>query len=396
MKHTYHLGIICLFLLLFSCGNNTENAAIRTGAQNTDAYLSLLEGKKVGILTNHTALIENTHLVDSLSALGVDIQMIFAPEHGFRGDADAGALLDNYHDAKTGIRVVSVYGSSFIPADSLMQQLDVALYDIQDVGLRFYTYLSSMYNLMEACARNGVPLIIMDRPNPNGHLVSGPVLDMKYKSFVGIVPIPVVHGMTLGEMAGMINGECWLPDSLHVDLTVIPCQNYTHSTHYELPIKPSPNLPNNRSIYLYPSLCLFEATRVSLGRGTDFPFQVYGHPDMTGYDFSFTPVPVPGAKKPVQNGNLCYGVDLRTTPSNEEIWSRGFDLSYVIDAYNNLKESTEMYPDFFTSYFEKLVGVDYVRPMIKSGAAIEEIEALWQDDLEKFKEKRKQYLLYPL
>ncbi|HKM30748.1 MAG TPA: exo-beta-N-acetylmuramidase NamZ domain-containing protein, partial [Bacteroidales bacterium] len=281
MKHTYHLGIICLFLLLSSCGNNTENAAIRTGAQNTDAYLSLLEGKKVGILTNHTALIDNTHLVDSLSALGVDIQMIFAPEHGFRGDADAGALLDNYHDAKTGIRVVSVYGSSFIPADSLMQQLDVALYDIQDVGLRFYTYLSSMYNLMEACARNGVPLIIMDRPNPNGHLVSGPVLDMKYKSFVGIVPIPVVHGMTLGEMAGIINGECWLPDSLHVDLTVIPCQNYTHSTHYELPIKPSPNLPNNRSIYLYPSLCLFEATRVSLGRGTDFPFQVYGHPDMT-------------------------------------------------------------------------------------------------------------------
>ena len=216
MKHTYHLGIICLFLLLSSCGNNTENAAIRTGAQNTDAYLSLLEGKKVGILTNHTALIDNTHLVDSLSALGVDIQMIFAPEHGFRGDADAGALLDNYHDAKTGIRVVSVYGSSFIPADSLMQQLDVALYDIQDVGLRFYTYLSSMYNLMEACARNGVPLIIMDRPNPNGHLVSGPVLDMKYKSFVGIVPIPVVHGMTLGEMAGIINGECWQIGRAHV------------------------------------------------------------------------------------------------------------------------------------------------------------------------------------
>ncbi|HPV87782.1 MAG TPA: DUF1343 domain-containing protein, partial [Bacteroidales bacterium] len=282
----YYIGIIGLFLLSVSCGNRWNNEPLRTGAENTDTYLSLLEGKRVGMLTNHTALIDETHLVDSLISLGVDIRMIFAPEHGFRGNEDAGTRIDHHTDGATGVPIVSVYGAGFIPADSLMQQLDIAIFDIQDVGLRFYTYLSSMYYFMVACARNDVPLIVLDRPNPNGHIVSGPVLDMQYRSFVGIIPIPVVHGMTLGELACMINGELWLPDSLQVSLTVVPCLNYTHSTHYELPVKPSPNLPNNRSIYLYPSLCLFEGTRVSLGRGTEFPFQVYGHPKMSGYDFS--------------------------------------------------------------------------------------------------------------
>lgn len=391
----YYIGIIGLFLLSVSCGNRWNKEPLRTGAENTDTYLSLLEGKRVGVLTNHTALIDETHLVDSLISLGVDIRMIFAPEHGFRGNEDAGTRIDHHTDGATGVPIVSVYGAGFIPADSLMQQLDIAIFDIQDVGLRFYTYLSSMYYFMVACARNDVPLIVLDRPNPNGHIVSGPVLDMQYRSFVGIIPIPVVHGMTLGELACMINGELWLPDSLQVSLTVVPCLNYTHSTHYELPVKPSPNLPNNRSIYLYPSLCLFEGTRVSLGRGTEFPFQVYGHPKMSGYDFSFTPLPVPGAMNPPQKGNLCYGVDLRTSPPNDIIWANGFDLTYVIDAFRNLQENDGMGEDFFTPYFEKLVGVNYVRTMILEGKEADQIAAMWYEDLESFKQKRKEYLIYP-
>ena len=396
MKHLFYIGMLGVSLFLGSCGNATENTTLRTGAENTEAYLPLLEGKRVGVLTNHTALIDRTHLVDSLISLGIDIRMIFAPEHGFRGNEDAGTRIDHHTDADTGIPVVSVYGSAYIPQDSLMQQLDIAIFDIQDVGLRFYTYLSSMYYFMEACARNQVPLIILDRPNPNGHIVSGPVLDMQYRSFVGIIPIPVVHGMTLGELACMINGEFWLRDSLRACLTVAPCLHYTHSTHYELPVKPSPNLPNNRAVYLYPSICLFEATPVSLGRGTAFPFQVYGHPQMTGYDFSFTPQPVPGAMNPPQNGILCQGADLRTSPPDEVIWANGFDLTYIIDAFRNLNESTGMGEAFFTAYFEKLVGVDYVRSMILEGKTADEIAASWYEPLEQFKAKRSQYLIYPL
>ncbi|HOR11782.1 MAG TPA: DUF1343 domain-containing protein [Bacteroidales bacterium] len=395
MKHLLYIGILGLSLTLASCVNPQENTSLRTGAENTEAYLSLLKGKRVGLLTNHTALIEDKHLVDSLLSLGVDIRMIFAPEHGFRGNEDAGAQIDHQIDPKTGIPVISVYGRGAVPADSLMQQIDIAIFDIQDVGLRFYTYLSSLYYLMEACAVNNVPLLVLDRPNPNGHMASGPVLDMQYRSFVGVIPIPVVHAMTLGELACMINGEFWLQDSLQAPLTVIPCLNYTHQTIYELPVKPSPNLPNNRSIYLYPSICLFEATPVSLGRGTDFPFQVYGHPQMAGHDFSFTPQSVPGARNPIQKDVLCYGVDLRTSPPDEVIRARGFDLQYVIDAYRNLNENAEIGDEFFTSYFEKLVGVDYVRPMILQGKTADQIAALWADQLEDFKVKRNQYLIYP-
>lgn len=395
MKRTFYIGVLGLFLFLVSCGNTRENEPFRTGAENVDAYLSLLEGKRVGVLTNHTALMDGIHLVDSLISLGMDISMIFAPEHGFRGNEDAGAHIDTQTDPVTGIPIVSVYGTGFIPADSLMQQIDIALFDIQDVGLRFYTYLSSMYYFMEACARNNIPLIVLDRPNPNGHIVSGPVLDMQFRSFVGIIPIPVVHGMTLGELACMINGEFWLKDSLQVLLTVVPCLNYTHQTLYQLPVRPSPNLPNNRSVYLYPSLCLFEATPVSLGRGTDFPFQVYGHPQMTGYEFSFTPHPVPGAVNPPQKGILCFGKDLRVSPPDQVVRANGFNLEYVIDAYRNLHESTGMGEEFFTSYFEKLVGVDYVRTMILQGMEADEIAARWYNDLEAFKLKRKEYLIYP-
>jgi len=395
MKRIFYFGIAVLTVICVSCGNTQETASLRTGAENTGAYLSLIQGKRVGLLTNHTALIDSTHLVDSLTNLGVDLKMIFAPEHGFRGNEDAGSHIAHQTDPKTGIPIISVYGAGFIPADSLMQQLDVAIFDIQDVGLRFYTYLSSMYYFMEACARNNVPLIVLDRPNPNGHIVSGPVLDMKYRSFVGMIPIPVVHGMTLGELAGMINGEFWLKDSLQTQLTVIPCLNYTHQTIYELPVKPSPNLPNNRSVYLYPSICPFEGTRVSLGRGTEFPFQVYGHPQMTGYDFSFTPQPVAGAMNPPQKGNLCYGVDLRVSPSDEIIRANGFNLEYVIDAYRNLNENTGIGDAFFTNYFDTLVGVDYVREMILRGKDAAFIAEYWQEDLEAFKTKRKNYLIYP-
>ena len=270
-----------------------------------------------------------------------------------------------------------------------MHSFDVLLVDIQDVGLRFYTYYISMVKLMDACAEFGRPVIVLDRPNPNGHYIDGPILDMKYKSGVGWLPIPVVHGMTLGELARMVNGEHWLPEDRECDLTVVPCLNYTHQTHYVLPVPPSPNLPNMRAVYLYPSTCYFEATPVSLGRGTDWPFQVYGHPNMKGYDFSFTPRSVPGAKNPPQLNKKCYGVDL-TGLTDEEIWAKGLNLEYVIDAYRNLNLGDH----FFRSFFEKLIGVDYVRRMIEEGKSADEIKAMWHDDVEKFREQRRPYLLY--
>ena len=272
--------IILLFGLLLASLSAPAQDRIETGAEQTGRYLPLLEGRRVGIMTNHTGTVGRTHLVDTLRSLGVDIRVVFAPEHGFRGQADAGESVASYRDRKTGINVVSVYGSTKRPPDSIMQRLDVLLFDIQDVGLRYYTYLSSMHYLMEACAANGKQLIVLDRPNPNGFYVDGPVLEAKHRSFVGMHPIPVVHGMTLGELARMIDGEGWLRDGLRCKLTVIPCRGYTHRSRYRLPTAPSPNLPNMRAVYLYPSLCFFEGTPVSLGRGTDFPFQAYGHPEL--------------------------------------------------------------------------------------------------------------------
>ena len=308
--------IILLFgLLLASLGAPAQDR-IETGAEQTGRYLPLLEGRRVGIMTNHTGTVGRTHLVDTLRSLGVDIRVVFAPEHGFRGQADAGESVASYRDRKTGIDVVSVYGSTKRPPDSIMQRLDVLLFDIQDVGLRYYTYLSSMHYLMEACAANGKRLIVLDRPNPNGFYVDGPVLEAKHRSFVGMHPIPVVHGMTLGELARMIDGEGWLRDGLRCKLTVIPCRGYTHRSRYRLPTAPSPNLPNMRAVYLYPSLCFFEGTPISLGRGTDFPFQAYGHPELQG-DFSFTPRSNAGAKNPPLKDKLCHGVDLRASPSDE-------------------------------------------------------------------------------
>ena len=381
--------IILLFgLLLASLGAPAQDR-IETGAEQTGRYLPLLEGRRVGIMTNHTGTVGRTHLVDTLRSLGVDIRVVFAPEHGFRGQADAGESVASYRDRKTGIDVVSVYGSTKRPPDSIMQRLDVLLFDIQDVGLRYYTYLSSRHDLMEACAANGKRLSVLDRPNPNGFYVDGPVLEAKHRSFVGMHPIPVVHGMTLGELARMIDGEGWLRDGLRCKLTVIPCRGYTHRSRYRLPTAPSPNLPNMRAVYLYPSLCFFEGTPISLGRGTDFPFQTYGHPKLQG-DFSFTPRSNAGAKNPPLKDKLCHGVDLRTAPSDERIWERGVDLGYVIDCHRQLNLGEK----FFTPMFDRLTGTDYVRQMILQGAGANRIKARWADDVERFKQTRKPYLLY--
>ncbi len=365
---------------------------IMTGAESVNEYLPLLQGKKVAVLSNQTGMIGNTHLVDSLVSLKINVVAIMSPEHGFRGDADAGEHVSSSVDAKTGISIKSLYeGNTGKPSAELMKEIDVLVFDLQDVGVRFYTYLTTMARMMEACAEAGTKMIILDRPNPIGFYVDGPILDMKYKSGVGWLPIPTVHGMTFGELAGMINGEKWLANGIQCNVTVIKCKNYTHASMYQLPVKPSPNLPDMRSIYLYPSTCYFEATPLSLGRGTNWAFQMYGHPNMKGYDFKFTPRSIPGAKTPPQLNRECYGVDLRTKPSIEEINKAGINLEYVIDAYKNLN----LDDFFFRSFFELLTGQGYVRKMIEAGKSAAEIKAMWADDVAKFKIQRKLYLLYP-
>lgn len=366
------------------------SAQIRVGAEMTNEYIPLLKGKKVALLSNHTGMVGNEHTLDIMLKKGVNVTTIFSPEHGFRGKADAGEHVSSGVDSKTGIPIASLYdGKTRSPKKSVMDNIDIIVVDIQDVGLRFYTYYCTMVDLMNAAAKFGKSFMVLDRPNPNGMYVDGPILDMKYESGVGRLPIPVVHGLTMGEIAEMTNGEGWLKGGKKVPLTVIKCQNYTHQSRYELPIAPSPNLPNMKSIYLYPSTCYFEATPVSLGRGTDKPFQIYGHPNMKGYSFSFTPRSVDGAKNPPQLNRLCYGVDL-TNLSDDEIIAKGINLEYVIDAYNNLN----MDDHFFRSFFEKLIGDGSIRKMIKEGKSADEIKATWADDVEKFKKQRKPYLLY--
>ena len=375
-------------LLFFSF--NLPAQTVKAGAELTGAYLPLIRGKRVAVMTNQTGRVGDEHLVDLLIRNKVDLVGIFSPEHGFRGTADAGEHVASSVDEKTGVPVWSLYGGGGgKPSADKMRTFDVLLFDLQDVGLRFYTYYASMARLMDACAEHNKKMIVLDRPNPNGFYVDGPILDMKHKSGVGWLPIPVVHGMTLGELALMINGEKWLPQGRICDVTVIPCENYTHQTKYELPVAPSPNLPNTQSIYLYPSTCLFEGTVMSLGRGTSFPFQAYGHPNFKGSGFSFTPRSVPGAKNPPLLNKKCYGVDLRNV-SHEQIWENRFDLSYVIDAYKNLK----MGDKFFTNFFEKLVGVDYIRQDIIAGKSAREIKEKWFCDVLRFKQQRRPYLLY--
>lgn len=387
MKKLY--VILFAFLLPVTFSFAQQNKVI-VGAESTKEYFPILKNKRVAIMSNHTGMVGNEHLLDLLLKNKFNVVAIFSPEHGFRGDADAGEHVASSVDTKTGVPIRSLYGGEGQkPNKESMDMFDLLIIDIQDVGLRFYTYYATMVRLMDACAEYNKKMLILDRPNPNGHYVDGPILDMKHKSGVGWLPIPVVHGMTLGELAMMTNGERWLPQSRVCDVTVIKCKNYTHQVMYQLPVPPSPNLPNMKSIYLYPSTCLFEATPVSLGRGTDFPFQVYGHPNMKGYDFSFTPQSVSGAKNPPQLDRTCFGVDLRNV-TDEEIFKKGFDLTYVIDAYNNLNLDDH----FFRPFFEKLVGVDYIRKMIKEGKSADEIKQMWKGDVEQFKQQRKPYLLY--
>lgn len=389
MKRNLFLGIFFCFCIL-RVAAQTSSSSVIVGAEQTEKYLPLFKNKRIALFSNHTGMVEDKHILDILVENKVNVVAVFAPEHGFRGTAGAGDKISDDTDPKTGVPILSLYdGKTGKPSPKNISKFDILVIDIQDVGLRYYTYYISMIKLMEACAEQNREVIILDRPNPNGHYVDGPILDMKYKSGVGRLPIPVVHGMTLGELALMANGEKWLTNKLICKLTVIPCRNYTHKTLYRLPIPPSPNLPNMTAVYLYPSLCYFEGTSVSLGRGTSLPFQIYGHPDMKGYTFSFTPKSVEAAKNPPLKGKLCYGKNLSNL-SDEEILQKGIDLSYVIDAYENIRNKK----NFFHPFFENLIGVDYVRKMIIKGKSAEEIRVMWKKDVEKFKEQRKPYLLY--
>ena len=369
-----------------------EKKSILVGAAQMESYLPLLKGQNIALVVNQTSRVGEQHLVDALLSKKVAIKTIFAPEHGFRGKADAGEKVADGKDAKTGIPLLSLYGKNKKPSAAHLKDIDWVVFDIQDVGARFYTYISTMHYVMEACAENGVKFLVLDRPNPNGHYVDGPVLEKKYTSFVGMHPIPIVHGMTVGEYAQMVNGEAWLANGQSCDLTVIPCKNYTHQTPYDLPIKPSPNLPNNRSIYLYPSLCLFEGTSVSVGRGTNTQFQVYGHPDFQEGNYTYTPTPMEGAKYPKHKEKLCKGYDLRKIPIQELQTTHGFTIDYLIDFYKNLdsKES------FFLKnlFFDKLAGTDQLRLQIIAGKTAAEIRESWQSDLAAFKLIRERYLLY--
>lgn len=381
------LAILFMALTLFSLANAKR---VITGDERTELYFHLLEGKKIALYSNHTGLANGKHIVDILKENKFDVTTILSPEHGFRGTADAGERVGDSVDEKTNIPIISMYKFGREGIDSTTAaRFDILVVDIQDVGLRFYTYYITMWRLMDSCAKYGKLVIVLDRPNPNGFYVDGPILDMKYRSGVGWLPIPIVHGMTLGELALMINGEGWLTDKRKCELTVIPCKNYKHSTLYELPIPPSPNLPNIKSIYLYPSTCFFEGTVMSLGRGTSLPFQVYGHPDYKGSNYSFTPQSISGAKNPPLLGKKCYGVDLSDT-DDKYIRKQGIDLSYVIDAYKNLNIGSK----FFTSFFDLLAGCSYVREMIEQGCDADEIKARWQDDVTKFKKQRAPYLIY--
>ena len=382
------LFIVILAFITLHC--QAKQSRVIVGAEQTNDYLPILKNKRIAVFSNHTGMVGNKHLLDVLLENKINVVAIFSPEHGFRGNADAGEHVSSSVDQKTGVPILSLYdGQLGKPSEDSMRKFDLLIVDIQDVGSRFYTYYASMVRLMDACAEYNRKMLILDRPNPNGHYVDGPILDMKYKSGVGWLPIPVVHGMTLGELALMVNGERWLPASRICDITVIKCKNYTHQTMYQLPIPPSPNLPNMKAVYLYPSICYFEATPVSLGRGTQLPFQVYGHPNMTGYNYSFTPQSTSGAKNPPQLGRLCHGVNLSEL-SEEEIRKKGVDLSYLIDAYRNLN----MDDYFFRPFFERLIGTDYVRKMIEQGKDADEIKAMWKEDVEKFKVQRRPYLLY--
>ena len=418
--------VLLFLLIMISCGSNDRKksaqnnemlrqaqhdifnsieSTIIVGANQTESYLQFLKNKNVGVVANQTSVIFKAndeqiattsskshndtyaHLVDSLLSLGIDVNKVFAPEHGFRGTADAGEKVKDGIDTKTGLPIISLYGKNRKPSAAHLKDIDIMVFDIQDVGARFYTYISTLHYVMEACAEQNIPLLILDRPKPNGHYVDGPILEMEHKSFVGMHPIPVVHGMTIGEYAQMINGEHWLKNGVQCDITVIPVKNYTHNTSYSLPIKPSPNLPNDKAINLYPSLCFFEGTNVSVGRGTDKQFQVYGSPFMLNKDinYCFTPQPNFGAKHPKHKDKECCGFDL----SDEKLLNE-INLGYLIKTY----ASTINKDDFFNDFFTELAGTKKLQQQIEQGLTETEIKASWQEGLKAFKIIRNKYLMY--
>jgi uncharacterized protein YbbC (DUF1343 family) len=395
----YCLLTVLLFVSMASSAQSSKSK-LKTGADQTELYVPYLKGKKVGMVMNATSTIGNKLSVDSLKSLGIDVQKIFAPEHGFRGDYSNGAKVADGIDPKTGIPLISLYGKHLKPSPEDLAGLDILIFDIQDVGARFYTYISTLHYVMEACEENQLELLLLDRPNPNGFYVDGPVLDEKFKSFIGMHPVPIVHGMTMGEYAQMINGEGWLNKQVQCKLKIIKVANYTHQTAYEVPIKPSPNLNTQASIYLYPSLCLFEGTVISQGRGTYHPFQVLGSPELKGkYRFSFKPQSIAGmSENPIHLGKDCYGIDLRNYPVGAIRKSGQLNLKWLIQLY-------KAYPDkaSFFDYkkhtqmgnFDKLAGIDLLKAQIIAGKSEEEIRLSWEPALSQFKLMRKKYLLYP-
>lgn len=405
--HLFRSAKVTLFFLftLISCKNNGQSNSdkiaqksekqskeVVTGANRMYLYIPDLQDKNIGIVTNQTGIVKTqkgtyVHLVDTLLKKKIKVSKVFAPEHGFRGQADAGEVVKDGKDPKTGLPIVSLYGKKKKPTAEQLKGIDVILFDLQDVGARFYTYISTLHYVMEACAQHNIPLMLLDRPNPNAHYIDGPVLKPAFKSFIGMHPVPVVYGMTIGEYAQMINGEKWLQDGVKANLKVIPLAKYTHKTPYTLPVKPSPNLPNDVSVNLYPSLCFFEGTQVSMGRGTSKQFQIYGAPYFEKTSFSFTPQPNAGDKSPKFNGTLCYGEDLSSSPRLSQL-----NLSWLKKAF---EQGKGVKTTFFTTSFNKIAGTDQLKKQLTEGKTEEEIRQSWQKDLSKFKEIRNKYLLYP-
>lgn len=400
-SHFCSMKYLFILIVLMSCSGGKFNApkaqalhgsassSVITGAERTTVYLPLLQSKRVAVAANATSIVGQKHLIDTLLASGIHIIRAFAPEHGFRGDHGAGEHVANDKDSKTGISIFSLYGKNKKPSPSSLQDIDVVVFDMQDVGARFYTYISTMHYLMEACAEQNKKLIVLDRPNPNGHIIDGPVLDTNFRSFVGMHPIPVLHGLTVGELAMMINGERWLAGGLTCDLEIIACENYTHATPYSLPVAPSPNLSTDTSIALYPSLCFFEGTQVSVGRGTAYPFQCYGYPGYEGGNFTFTPKDIKGkVTDPPYEGERCDGQKIEL---NKPLGI--LELKWLLDAYAKYPKPNAFFSS--PSFFDKLAGTDKLRKDILAGKNASEIRLSWQNDLDSYRIKRRQYLLYP-
>jgi len=404
-KSTYFLLVFLLFFSFISCSqsksnkskhtnsvriSNNPNLKIITGADQTNEYLHLLTKKNIAVVANQTSVIFKknnlyTHLVDSLLSLNIKVSKVFSPEHGFRGNVDAGEKVEDGKDTKTGLPIISLYGKNKKPSSEQLKNIDVVIFDIQDVGVRFYTYISTLHYIMEACAENNIPLIVLDRPNPNGHYIDGPTLEIEHKSFVGMHPVPLVYGMTIGEYAQMINGEAWLKNKVSCDLTVIPLKNYSHKSEYSLPLRPSPNLPNDKSINLYPSLGFFEGTTINAGRGTENQFQQYGAPFFPKNEFSYSPKPNIGSKYPKHQDSICYGVDLKNTPKLNAV-----NIEWLVDAYTKTPKNETFFGKTFTIH----AGNTTLEEQLKAGLSAKKIHQSWQAKIDEFKFIRKKYLLY--